>query len=206
MSGVKGDNSSTTIKRSNKESKMELYNMTQRNITAPFTTEDSAGAKLESLLDLLIARTFGSFEECLKDSDVSKCDITDVILAGGMTRVPKVQQTVEKFFGRSSSKSGNPDEVVAMEGGVLKGNLRGLILVDVTRLIDNNGKISMKISEVFSTENLNQSQVGIKVYQGEREMAADKKFLGHCDLVGIPQVEVTFDIDANEHANAKDKG
>ena len=153
---------STRIKRTGRENKVELDNMTQTNITAPFTTADSAGPKhldlevtrekLESSVDSLITTTAGPCEECLQESDVSKSDITDVILAGGMARV---QQTVKKIFGRSPSKS------AAIEGCVLKGNLRGFILVGVTRLIEKNTKIPTKISEVFSTESDNQTQVKI---------------------------------------------
>ena len=231
------------LKELAEKAKMELDSMTTTNITAPFITADMSGpkhldleisrAKLEALVDPLVNRTVGPCEQCLKDADISKSDITDVILVGGMTRMPKVQQMVEKFFGKAPSKSVNPDEVVAVgaaiQGGVLKGDLKDLILVDVTplslgietlggvftRLIEKNTKIPTKKSEVFSTASDNQTQVGIKVYQGEREMAADNKFLGHFDLVGIapaprgrPQIEVTFDIDANGimHVNAKDKG
>merc|ERR1719189_1537153 len=163
----------------------------------------------------------------------TKSDITDVILVGGMTRMPKVQEVVEKFFGKSPSKSVNPDEVVAVgaaiQGGVLDGKVDGLVLIDVTplslgietlggiftRLIEKNTAIPTKKSETFSTAAENQTQVGIKVFQGERDMAADNKFLGHFDLVGIPpaprgrpQIEVSFDIDANGILNvsAKDKG
>merc|ERR1719189_1240018 len=163
----------------------------------------------------------------------TKSDITDVILVGGMTRMPKVQEVVEKFFGKSPSKSVNPDEVVAMgaaiQGGVLDGKVDGLVLIDVTplslgietlggiftRLIEKNTAIPTKKAETFSTAAENQTQVGIKVFQGERDMAADNKFLGHFDLVGVPpaprgrpQIEVSFDIDANGILNvsAKDKG
>merc|ERR1712241_384700 len=189
--------------------------------------------QLENLVNKLIQRTLPPAEQCLKDADVPKSDITDVILVGGMTRMPKVQDVVEKFFGKNPSKSVNPDEVVAMgaaiQGGVLDGKVDGLVLIDVTplslgietlggiftRLIEKNTAIPTKKSETFSTAAENQTQVGIKVFQGERDMAADNKFLGHFDLVGIPppprgrpQIEVSFDIDANGILNvsAKDKG
>jgi len=169
----------------------------------------------------------------LKDANVNKADIAEVILVGGMTRMPKVQEIAQNFFGRVPSKSVNPDEVVAMgaaiQGGVIGGKLDGIVLIDVTplslgietlggvftRLIEKNTAIPTKKSEVFSTAADNQTQVGIKVYQGEREMAVDNKFLGHFDLVGIPpaprgrpQIEVSFDLDANGILNvsAKDKG
>merc|ERR1712203_686950 len=170
---------------------------------------------------------------CLKDAEVSKSDIDEVLLVGGMTRMPKVQESVSQFFGKAPSKNVNPDEVVAagaaIQGGVMTGNVKDVILIDVTplslgietlggvftRLIPKNTAIPSKKSEVFSTAVDNQSQVGIKVYQGEREMAADNKLLGTFDLIGIPpaprgkpQIEVTFDIDANGivQVSAKDKG
>merc|ERR1739838_1176471 len=188
---------------------------------------------LENLVNKLIQRTLPPAEQCLKDADVPKSDITDVILVGGMTRMPKVQDVVEKFFGKTPSKSVNPDEVVAMgaaiQGGVLDGKVDGLVLIDVTplslgietlggiftRLIEKNTAIPTKKAETFSTAAENQTQVGIKVFQGERDMAADNKFLGHFDLVGVPpaprgrpQIEVSFDIDANGILNvsAQDKG
>merc|ERR1712079_945030 len=172
-------------------------------------------------------------EICLKDADITKNDVDEVILVGGMTRMPKVQETVSNFFGKPASKNVNPDEVVAMgaaiQGGVLAGSVKDVLLIDVTplslgietlggvftRLINRNTAIPTKKSEVFSTAVDNQSQVGIKVYQGEREMAADNKLLGTFDLGGIPpaprgkpQIEVTFDIDANGivQVSAKDKG
>jgi len=190
-------------------------------------------AQLENLVNKLIQRTLEPCDKCLKDADIPKSDITDVILVGGMTRMPKVQEVVEKFFNKVPSKSVNPDEVVAMgaaiQGGVLDGKVDGLVLIDVTplslgietlggiftRLIEKNTAIPTKKSETFSTAAENQTQVGIKVFQGERDMAADNKFLGHFDLVGIPpaprgrpQIEVSFDIDANGILNvsAKDKG
>ena len=231
------------LKDISEKAKIELSSATQTHINAPFITADSSGAKhldqdltrakLEQLMDKLINKTIPPSEQCLKDADLSKSDITDVLLVGGMTRMPKVQQTVQNFFGKAPSKSVNPDEVVAMgaaiQGGVLSGNIGGLVLIDVTplslgietlggvftKLIEKNTAIPAKKGEVFSTAADNQTQVGIKVYQGERQMAADNKFLGHFDLVGIPpaprgrpQIEVTFDIDANGilHVSAKDKG
>merc|ERR1712178_514211 len=189
-------------------------------------------AKLESIIDDFVKKTLKPCELCLKDAGVSKNEIDDVILVGGMTRTPKVQESVEKFFGKKPSKNVNPDEVVAMgaavQGGVLRGDVKDILLIDVTplslgietlrgvftRLISRNTSIPTKKSNVFSTAADNQPQVGIKVLQGEREMAADNKLLGEFDLVGIapaprgvPQIEVTFDIDANGIVNvsAKDK-
>merc|ERR1711978_389104 len=183
--------------------------------------------------DDLIKRTMSPCEICLKDADISKSDVDEVILVGGMTRMPKVQEAVSTFFGKQPSKNVNPDEVVSMgaaiQGGVMTGNVKDVLLIDVTplslgietlggvftRLIPKNTAIPSKKSEIFSTAVDNQSQVGIKVYQGEREMAADNKYLGSFDLVGIPpaprgrpQIEVTFDIDANGIVNvaAQDKG
>jgi len=190
-------------------------------------------AKLENLCDNLIKRTMKPCEICLQDAEVSKNDIDEILLVGGMSRMPKVQETVSKFFGKQPSKNVNPDEVVAagaaIQGGVMTGNVKDVLLIDVTplslgietlggvftRLIPKNTAIPSKKSEVFSTAVDNQSQVGIKVYQGEREMANDNKMLGSFDLVGIPpsprgrpQIEVTFDIDANGIVNvsAQDKG
>merc|ERR1719318_2304220 len=190
-------------------------------------------AKLENLVGDLIKRTMKPCEICLKDADISKNDVDEVILVGGMTRMPKVQEAVSTFFGKAPSKNVNPDEVVAagaaIQGGVMTGNVKDVLLIDVTplslgietlggvftRLIPKNTAIPSKKSEVFSTAVDNQSQVGIKVFQGEREMAMDNKLLGSFDLVGIPpaprgrpQIEVTFDIDANGIVNvsAQDKG
>merc|ERR1712048_67837 len=190
-------------------------------------------AKLENLVGDLIKRTMKPCEICLKDADISKNDVDEVILVGGMTRMPKVQEAATSFFGRTPSKNVNPDEVVAagaaIQGGVMTGSVKDVLLIDVTplslgietlggvftRLINRNTAIPTKKSEVFSTAVDNQSQVGIKVFQGEREMAADNKMLGSFDLVGIPpaprgkpQIEVTFDIDANGivQVSAKDKG
>ena len=231
------------LKEIAEQAKIELSSRTESKLSAGFITATPTGPKhldmtmsrgqLENLVNKLIQRTLAPCEQCLKDADVPKSDITDVILVGGMTRMPKVQETVEKFFNKTPSKSVNPDEVVAMgaaiQGGVLDGKVDGFVLIDVTplslgietlggiftRLIEKNTAIPTKKSETFSTAAENQTQVGIKVFQGERDMAADNKFLGHFDLVGIPpaprgrpQIEVSFDIDANGILNvsAKDKG
>lgn len=231
------------LKEAAEKAKCELSSTATTEINLPFITADQAGpkhmnlslsrAKLESLCDTLIKRTQKPCEICLKDADISKSDIDEVILVGGMTRMPKVQEVVTSFFNKTPSKNVNPDEVVAMgaaiQGGVMSGSVKDVLLIDVTplslgietlggvftRLIPKNTAIPTKKSEVFSTAVDNQSQVGIKVYQGEREMAADNKMLGSFDLVGIPpsprgrpQIEVTFDIDANGIVNvsALDKG
>lgn len=190
-------------------------------------------SQLEKLVGSLIQRTVKPCEKALQDAEIAKSDLKDIILVGGMTRMPKVQSTVQGIFGRSPSKSVNPDEAVAMgaaiQGGVLAGSVTDVLLLDVTplslgietlggvmtKLIDRNTTIPTKKSQVFSTAADGQTQVEIKVHQGEREMAVDNKVLGQFQLVGIPpaprgvpQIEVTFDIDANGIVNvsARDKG
>merc|ERR1719211_108115 len=231
------------LKEAAEKGKCELSSTASSDINLPFITADQSGpkhmnmsltrAKLENLVGDLIKRTMKPCEICLKDADISKSDVDEVILVGGMTRMPKVQEAVSTFFNKQPSKNVNPDEVVAMgaaiQGGVMTGSVKDVLLIDVTplslgietlggvftRLIPKNTAIPSKKSEVFSTAVDNQSQVGIKVYQGEREMASDNKYLGSFDLVGIPpaprgrpQIEVTFDIDANGIVNvsAQDKG
>ena len=218
------------------KAKIELSSASTTDINLPFITADQTGpkhmnitmtrAKLETLVGPLLERTKEPCRKCLKDSGLSQSEINEVLLVGGMTRMPKVAEIVRETFGRDASKGVNPDEVVAMgaaiQGGVLRGDVKDILLLDVTplslgietlggvfsRLIDRNTTIPTKKSQVFSTAADNQSQVGIKVLQGEREMAADNKMLGEFDLVGIPpaprgspQIEVTFDIDANGIVN-----
>ena len=221
---------------------MELSSTPQTDINLPFITADATGAKhlnvtltrskFEALVSGLIERTKQPCRDCLKDAGISAKEVDEVILVGGMTRVPKVQETVGQIFGKEPSKGVNPDEVVAMgaaiQGGVLRGDVKDILLLDVTplslgietlggvftRLITRNTTIPTKKSQVFSTAADAQTQVGVKVLQGEREMAADNKMLGQFELVGIPpaprgvpQIEVTFDIDANGIVNvsARDK-
>jgi molecular chaperone DnaK len=230
------------LKEAAEKAKIELSSAAQTEINLPFITADQSGpkhltmkltrAKLESLVDDLIMRTRGPCEQAIKDAGLKAADIDEVVLVGGMTRMPKVQQVVKELFGKEPHKGVNPDEVVAVgaaiQGGVLKGEVKDVLLLDVTplslgietlggvftRLIDRNTTIPTKKSQVFSTAEDGQSAVTIRVSQGEREMAADNKLLGQFDLVGlppaprgVPQVEVTFDIDANGivHVSAKDK-
>ena len=231
------------LKEAAEKAKIELSSTTQTEINLPFITADQSGpkhmtmkltrAKFEALVDDLIQKTVEPCKRALKDAGLSPAEIGEVVLVGGMTRMPKVQETVKQLFGNEPHKGVNPDEVVAIgaaiQAGVLQGDVKDVLLLDVTplslgietlggvftRLIDRNTTIPTKKGQVFSTAEDSQSAVTIRVFQGEREMAADNKMLGQFDLVGIPpaprgvpQIEVTFDIDANGIVNvsAKDKG
>jgi len=231
------------LKEAAEKAKIELSSAQQTEINLPFITADASGpkhltmkltrSKFEALVDDFVQRTIGPCKSALKDASMTAGEIDEVVLVGGMTRMPKIQEVVKQFFGKEPHKGVNPDEVVAMgaaiQAGVLQGDVKDVLLLDVTplslgietlgniftRLIDRNTTIPARKSQVFSTAEDNQTAVTIRVFQGEREMASDNKVLGQFDLVGlppaprgVPQVEVTFDIDANGIVNvsAKDKG